>query len=78
MLAAYHDGKVYPANTVTDFSSPVLVYAMLHRPIRDAKWRFGILGLRDQVAPQVLIVVIVKAYEYSFRGHRLFLLLDNA
>ena len=58
-----------PANTVTNFPSPVLVYPMLHRRIGDAEWRFGILGLRDQVAPQVLIVVVVKAYEHPFCNH---------
>ena len=69
MLAANHDSQVSPANPVAHFPSPVLIYPMLHRPIRDTKWRFGISGLSNQVSSKVVIVVVVKADENTFGSH---------
>ena len=69
MLTANHDSEVRPTNTVANFPSPVLVYPMSHRPIRDAERRLGISGLCYQVTAKVIIVVVIETYEHTFGSH---------
>ena len=78
MLTADHDGKVSPANPVANFPSPVLIYPMLHRLIRDAEWRFVISGLSDQVSSKVVVVIVVKTDENTLSGHRQTILLVSS
>ena len=78
MLTANYDSKVSPANSFANFPSPVFIYPMLHRPIRDAEWRFGISRLSYQVSSKVVIVSVVKTDENTFGGNLQIVLLVGA
>ena len=50
--------------------SPLLIDWCLHRLIFYAERRIRAFRLGDQIAPKVIIVVIVKADEYTLGSHR--------
>ena len=74
MLSAYHDRKVGSLNPIANFPFPVLVNGLPDRPILDAERRIWQIGLRYQIAPKVLVVVVVEADERAFGIPHRFLL----